>query len=62
MLNLLRQKNTNVQNAATKEETENFWKEMFGKKVQHNTGSKTSAKKIPIWKEAQYLKRRSQRY
>jgi len=41
--NLLRQKNTNVQNAPTKEETENFWKEIFGKKVQHNTGSKTSA-------------------
>jgi len=24
---LLRQKNTNVKNASTKEETENFWKE-----------------------------------
>jgi len=51
-----------VQNAPTKEETENFWREIFGKKAQHNTGSKTSANKIPTWKEAQYLKQRSQRY
>jgi len=34
--NLLREKNTNVQNAPTKEETESFWKEIFGKKVQSN--------------------------
>jgi hypothetical protein len=45
--NLLREKKTNVENAPTKEETENFWKEIFGKKVQH-TGSKASANKIPI--------------
>jgi hypothetical protein len=29
---LLRQVNTNVQYAPTKEEIENFWKEVFGKK------------------------------
>jgi len=34
--NLLRQKNINVKNAPTKEEVENFWKEIFEKKVQHN--------------------------
>ena len=34
--NLLVQKNTNVKNAPIKEETENFWKETFGKKVQQN--------------------------
>ena len=34
--NLLRQKNTNVKYATTKEEIENFWKEIFGKKFQHN--------------------------
>ena len=33
--NLLRQKNTNEKNAPTKEELEIFWKEIFGKKVQH---------------------------
>ena len=33
---LLRQKNTNVKNAPTKEETENLWKEIFGKEVPHN--------------------------
>ena len=34
--NLLRQKNTYVKNAPTKEEIEKFWKEIFGKNVQHN--------------------------
>jgi len=34
--NLLRQKKTNVKSEATKQEIENFWKEIFGKKVQHN--------------------------
>ena len=34
--NLLRQKNTYVKNAPTKEEIENFWKEIFGEKFQHN--------------------------
>jgi hypothetical protein len=29
---LVRQKNTNVKNAPTKEETENFWKERFNTK------------------------------
>jgi hypothetical protein len=35
---LLRQKNTNVKNALTREEIETFWKEIPGgkKKVQHN--------------------------
>jgi ribosome assembly protein YihI (activator of Der GTPase) len=51
--NLLREKKTNVENAPTKEETENFWKEIFGKKVQHNTGSKSSATK------SQYGKKRN---
>ena len=60
--NLPREKNTNVQNAPSKEEKENFWKEIFGKKFQHNIGSKTSANKIPIWKKVQYLKWMSQRY
>jgi hypothetical protein len=32
---LLRQENTNEKNAPTKEEIENFWKEVFGKKAQH---------------------------
>jgi len=34
--NLLRQKNTSAKNAPTTEEIENFWKETFGKIVQHN--------------------------
>jgi hypothetical protein len=34
--NCLRQKNTNVKNAPTKEEIENFWKEIFGKKAQQH--------------------------
>jgi hypothetical protein len=33
---ILRQKNTDMKNATTKEEMEKFWKEIFGKKVQHN--------------------------
>jgi len=33
---LLRQENTSVKKAPTKEEIENFWKELFGKKPQHN--------------------------
>ena len=44
--NLPREKNTNVQNAPTKE-TENFWREIFGKKTQHNTGSKNQCQQNP---------------
>jgi len=33
---ILRQTNANVKNAPTQEEVENFWKEIVGKKVQHN--------------------------
>ena len=37
LYSLLRQKNTNVKNAPTKEEIKTFWKEIPGnKKVQHN--------------------------
>ena len=34
--NCLRQPNPNVKNAPGKEEVENFWREMYGKKVSHN--------------------------
>jgi len=34
--NLLRQKNTKEKTAPTKEEIENFWKEIFRKKIKHN--------------------------
>ena len=34
--NRLRQANPNVKNAPGKEEVENFWREMYGKKVSHN--------------------------
>ena len=63
--NLLRQKNTNVKSAPTKQEIENFWKEIFGKNVQHNEETywiKTSANRIPVLNEAHYLKWRSLRY
>jgi len=54
--NLLRQKKTNVKNAPTTEEIENFWKEIFGgkrfKTMKKLTGSKTSANKIPVWNAA----------
>ena len=33
---LLRQKNTNVKNTSNKEEIENFWKQMYWQKVEHN--------------------------
>jgi len=53
--NLLRQK-TNVKNAPTTEEIENFWKEIFGEKrfktMKKLTRSKTSANKIPVWNGA----------
>ena len=63
---LFRQKNTNVKNASTKEEIENFWKEILGKKrlstMKKLTASKTSAYRMPAWNGAQYLKWRSQRH
>ena len=34
--NLLIQKNTYIKKAPTKQDIETFWKEIFGKKVQHN--------------------------
>jgi benzoyl-CoA reductase/2-hydroxyglutaryl-CoA dehydratase subunit BcrC/BadD/HgdB len=46
--NLLRQKSTNVKHAPTKEETENFWKEIMEKRsntTKKLTGSKTTPKK-----------------
>jgi len=53
---LLRQKNTNVKNAPTKEEIKNFCKEILGKKRSNTmkklTGSQTSANKIPVWNAA----------
>jgi glutathione peroxidase-family protein len=44
-----------VKNTPTKEEIENFWKEMFGQKfntMNKLTVSKTSANKIPVWNGA----------
>ena len=54
---LLRQKNTNVKNTSNKEEIENFWKQMYWQKVEHNeeadwmksvgdNGTETNAGKI----------------
>jgi len=34
--NCLRQPNPSMKNATGKEEVENFWREMYGKKVSHN--------------------------
>jgi len=62
---LLREEYTNVKNAPPKEEIENFWKEVFGKRLntlKKLTGSKTSANQILVWLGAQYLKRSSHRY
>jgi len=62
----LRQKNINKKNAPTKEEIQDFWKEIIGKKksktLKKLSGSKTSAGKTAVWNGAQYMKRRSQRY
>jgi len=33
---ILRQKNTDVKHSTPKEEMEKFWKEIFGRNVQHN--------------------------
>jgi hypothetical protein len=49
--NHIRQKNTNVKNAPTKEEIENSWKQIFERKfntMKKLTESKTSANKIPV--------------
>ena len=44
-----------------KEEVENFWREIYGKKVQHNGEAgwmkKTSTNKIQAWNGAQYVKK-----
>jgi len=47
----LRQKNTNVKNAPTKEETEKFWKNVQNNKEVYSI--KTSTNNIPIWNGAQ---------
>jgi hypothetical protein len=62
---ILRQKHTYVKKATTKEEIEKLWKEIFGKKVQHNeeaSESKANANKIRVPKGAQYRKRSSQTF
>jgi len=52
-------------NVPTKEEIQDFWKEITEKKsntLKKLSGSKTSAGKTPVWNGAQYMKHRSQRY
>jgi len=63
--NRLRQPNPNVKNAPGKEKVENFWKEIYGKKVSHNEEAcwiRTSAKKALAWNGAQYVKKTSRKH
>ena len=58
--NRLRQTYSSVKNAPDKEEVENFWREIYGKEVQHigeHTGLKTSSNKIQAWNRALYVKK-----
>ena len=58
--NCLRQTYSSVKNAPDKEEVENFWREIYGKEVQHmekRTGLKTSTNKIQAWNGTQYVKK-----
>jgi hypothetical protein len=54
-----------VKNAPDQEQLENFWKEIYEKKVQHNEAAywikKTSPSKIQAWNGAQYVEKMSKR-
>ena len=45
--NCLRQTYSNVKNAPHKEEVENFWREVYGKRVQHNREVHWISKPVP---------------
>ena len=58
--NCLRHTNSIVKNAPDKEEVENFWREIYGKKfniMERRTGLKTRNNKIQAWNGAQYVKK-----
>ena len=63
--NRLRLTYPNVNNAPGKEEVENFWRKMYGKKVQHNGEAgwiKTRTNKIQAWNGAQYVPKTLQKH
>jgi len=54
-----------VKNATHKEEVEDFWKEVYGKGVQHNGEAhwiKNQYQKNQAWNGAQYVKKTLQRH
>ena len=64
-INRLRQTYPNVNNAPGKEEVENFWRKIYGKKVQHN-GEADWIKPVPTKSKhgsgAQYVQKMLQKH
>ena len=63
--NRLRQTYPNVNNAPGKEEVENFRREIYGRKVQHNGEAgwvKSSTNKLQAWNGAQYVQKTLQKH
>ena len=63
--NRLRQTYPNVNNAPGREEVENFWREIYGEKVQYNGEAgwiNTSTDKTQAWNGAQYVQKTLQKH